>query len=109
MAARIRPGTQRARLLAVFLTGRRLHRFQAEDFGAHALHSVVSGLEADGLKFGRKPVTIPGRWGDARVLDYWLLPESLPLARSLLGLPAGAPKAGDLDEAGREYLKDSRG
>lgn len=86
---RIKPGTQRARLLGVFIAGRRLHRFQAEELGCHALHSLISGFEADGLKFPRRTVEVPGRWGIARVAEYWLAPESYTLARRLLGLPAG--------------------
>lgn len=85
----MKPGTQKHRLLSAFYTGRRLHRFDAEELGAHALPSVVSGLEGTGLKFDRRMVTVPTRWGsDAHVTEYWLAPESYPLAARLLGMVA---------------------
>ena len=63
-----------------------MHRFDAEMIGCHALHSVVSRLESRGLRFDRKMVCVPGRWGDAHVALYWLCGESRAQAARLLGL-----------------------
>jgi hypothetical protein len=102
----IKPGTQRARLLGVFLTGRRLHRFQAEELGCHVLPSMISGFEADGLKFERRTVEVAGRWGAAHVAEYWLAANSFDLARRLLGI---VPQVGPLSGAGEAYRRASRG
>jgi hypothetical protein len=102
----IKAGTQRARLLTVFLTGRSLHRFQAEELGCHALHSLISGFEADGLKFDRRTVEIEGRWGTARVSEYWLNKDSFDPARRLMGFKPRADVA-NMDAAAREYARAS--
>lgn len=98
----MKPGTQRHRLLSAFYSGRRLHRFDAEELGAHALHSVISALERAGLRFDRRMVAVPTRWGsDAHVTEYWLAPESYPPAAHLLGLAAhqSTPDALDYSKA----------
>ena len=74
------------RILGVFLAGRSLHRFEAEPIGDHALHSTVSRLQSFGVTILRKEETVPGYMGTpTRVMRYWLAPESVALARELLG------------------------
>lgn len=86
MISPLREGTKKRRVLLEFYTGQKLHRFDAEHIGDHALHSTVSTLERTGLKFDRKTVAVPTRWGgDTHVTLYWLAPESYPLAAQLLG------------------------
>lgn len=87
MISPLRDGTKKRRVLLEFYTGQKLHRFDAEHIGDHALHSTVSTLERTGLRFDRKTVTVPTRWGsDTHVTLYWLAPESYLLAAELLGL-----------------------
>lgn len=98
----IKPGSQLYRVLSEFHAGRHMHRFDAEKIGCHALHSVVSRLESKALRFDRKTVCVPGRWGDAHVALYWLAPESNPLATRLLGLDLHVNR--DVEPSGRAYL-----
>lgn len=104
----LKPGNQNHRTLTAFYHGERLHRFDAEKIGVHALHSLVSALEKTGLRFDRQTVSVPTRWGDdAHVALYWLAPESRPLAARLLGLATlQNPPQGD---AARAYLLASTG
>lgn len=50
------------------------HRFQAERWGDHALHSTVSGITRDyGVTFSREWCEVPTRFGQAcRVKAYWV-------------------------------------
>lgn len=104
----LKPGNQNYRGLSEFYAGRKIHRFQAEEIGIHALHSLVSSLEGRGLKFDRRTITVPTRWGaDAHVTEYWLAIESFTLAARLLRLVApSSPPQGD---SARAYLLASRG
>lgn len=86
MISPLREGTKKHRVLVEFYSGRKFHRFDAEHIGDHALHSTVSTLERTGLRFDRKTVTVPTRWGsNTHVMMYWLAPESYLLAAQLLG------------------------
>lgn len=97
-----RVGSQRHRIVSELLAGSRLHRFQAERLGCHALPSQISDLEKTGLRFDRRAVTVPTRWGaDAHVMEYWLAPESYQLAARLLGLRTPTHSHGDDVEAYR--------
>lgn len=97
----IKPGSQMYRVLSEFHAGRHMHRFDAEKIGCHALHSVVSRLESKGLRFDRKTVCVPGRWGDAHVALDWLAPESRLLAARLLGLDLHVSR---VEPGARAYL-----
>lgn len=104
----LKPGNQNHRGLTAFYRGERLHRFDAEKIGIHALHSLVSALEKHGLIFERMTVSVGTRWGaDAHVALYWLADESRHLAARLLGLatPSGQPQG----DAARAYLLASTG
>lgn len=103
----IKPGSQLYRVLSRFREGQRMHRFDAEVIGCHALHSVVSRLESKGLRFDRKTVCVPGRWGDAHVALYWLMPESIPLAAKMLGIDLHVERSAAPDA--RAYLLASTG
>lgn len=51
------------------------HRFDAERWGDHALHSTVSGLQRDqGIQFNREWRSVPTRFGKpCRVKAYWVV------------------------------------
>lgn len=104
----LKTGTQRRRLLNAFYLGQTLHRFQAEALGCHVLPTLVSEFEAIGLRFERRMVDVPSRWGaDARVAEYWLNPASRALAAKLLGVVE--PGTDAEKAAARDYLKASGG
>lgn len=104
----LKPGNQNYRGLSEFYAGRAIHRFDAEKIGIHALHSLVSALEKLGLRFDRKTISVPTRWGaDAHVMEYWLAPESYQLAARLLGLRTPTHSHGDAEA--REYRRASGG
>lgn len=106
--ATFKPGNQNHRALTAFYHGERLHRFDAEKIGVHALHSLVSSLEKTGLKFDRRTVSVGTRWGaDAHVTQYWLASGSRQLAASLLGL--ATPQNQPQGDAARAYLLASTG
>lgn len=108
MTKPLRTGTKTHRVLTEFFAGRKIHRFDAERFGEHALHSTVSSLEARGLKFDRKTISVPTQWGrDCHVTLYWLAPESYPLAAQLLGM--ATPSGQSQGDESRAYLLASRG
>ena len=96
------------RILAAMLM-RSLNTFQASsDLGTSCLHSDIAGLEARGLKFDHDPESVPGFGGvPTRVIRYRLRPESIALARSLLGMPNGPRPVADMDAAAREYARAS--
>lgn len=72
--------------LSNLLVGPR-HRFQAEIWGDHALHSTVSGLNRNyGLSFDREWREVPTRFGKpCRVKAYWVAAASRKRAFDLLG------------------------
>jgi hypothetical protein len=81
-----------------------LHRFLAERTARdHCLPSTVSELEKDkGIVFERKEVVVPGYSGEpARLMAYRVAPESLSLARDLLGLTVPSPAAQTLPNTPR--------
>lgn len=77
-----------AQVLAVFVSGRSLNRFDAEHHNDHCLHSTISALEKFNLMFCRMWEVVPCLRGQStvRVKRYWLdsTPENLNLARALL-------------------------
>lgn len=104
----LKPATKIYNTTSQFFAGRQIHRFQAEQFGEHALHSTVSRLETLGLKFERKSISVPTRYGrDCWVKLYWLAPESYPLAAKMLGLNMHVERSPAPDA--RAYLFQSRG
>jgi hypothetical protein len=108
MTKPLRTGTKIHRVLTEFFAGRQIHRFQAEQFGDHALHSTVSSLETLGLKFERKSISLPTRYGrDCHVKLYWLAPESMPVAAKMLGLDLHVERSPEPDS--RAYLLASTG
>lgn len=62
------------------------HRFQAETFGDHALHSTVSALKRDfGIEVSRDWIEVPNRFGTrTRVKRYWIAEQSRALALQIL-------------------------
>ena len=81
-------GTKLASMLANFMAGMTLNRFDAERHYDHCLHSTVSSLESYGLVFERRWETVPCVSGTKRVRckRYWLsrAAENVNLARALL-------------------------
>lgn len=75
-------------ILAAFLSGTSLNRFEAEGLHDHCLHSTVSSITAYGITISREWETVPCLRGRSRVRckRYWLdnNPENVALARSLL-------------------------
>lgn len=63
------------------------HRFHAETWGDHALHSTVSGMNRNyGLSFDREWREVPTRFGKpCRVKAYWVAADSRKRAFDLLG------------------------
>jgi len=89
MTKPLRTDTKQHRIATEFFAGRELHRFTAQQFGDYSLHSTVSSLESHGLRFDRKTISVPTRWGrDCHVALYWLHPASFGLAAQLLGIDA---------------------
>jgi len=110
MTKPLRKGTKTHRVLCEFFAGRKIHRFDAEQFGEHTLHSTISALEKTGLRFDRKTVSVPTRWGaDAHVTLYWLASESYPLAACLLGMEPRHHRITQTDDPSRDYLRASGG
>lgn len=72
-------------LLAAFVEGRKLTRFDAERLGDHALNTSVSNLEARGVRIHREQVVVQGRFGVIHCKRYELDPGSIETARQLLG------------------------
>ena len=64
--------TKRARILAAFIEGRELTRFDAEQLGDHCLPSTVSALQAEGIRIDRKWIAMDGKHGHFRCCLYWL-------------------------------------
>ncbi len=84
---RSRPPLKWKRVLAAFVDGRKLNRFDAaRELSDHCLHSTVAALQAKGVTILRETERVPGYMGigtDCR--RYWIAPESVALARDLLG------------------------
>lgn len=72
------------RILRLLVTGASLTRFDAEHHGDHCLNSTVATLGAMGVRIARKPVTLPGRFGNVRCNRYWIEPDGLPAALAFL-------------------------
>lgn len=70
-------------MLRHFAEGKRLQRFQAEQFGDHCLHTTVSSLQMKyQIRFEREWVRVPNRFnGETRVKHYWLAGDDLQKAR----------------------------
>ncbi|WP_374962806.1 hypothetical protein [Spongiibacter tropicus] len=70
------------RMLELFASGKRLHRFQAEAYGDHVLNSTVSDLQRrHRLYFYREFVKVPNRFGTPTYLAEHHL-EGQGLART---------------------------
>lgn len=83
-------------ILALFVRGYNLNRFDAENHHDHCLHSTVSSLQNGyGILIDRMSETVPCLRGRAtvRVKRYWLngAPDNIAAARSLLFM-LGNPK-----------------
>lgn len=63
-----------ATILALFIRGMNLNRFEAERHHDHCLHSTVSSLEDYGVRIARHWETVPCLGGNAtvRCKRYWL-------------------------------------
>ena len=72
------------RMLRLFVSGARLHRFQAELYGDHSLHSTISSLQQrHHIYFDRVFIEVPTRFGtNAHVKEYCLAGENLAKART---------------------------
>ena len=97
------------RILAAMLDGQARNTIEhGRELATTCFHSDVSGLEARGLKFSHERITVAGFGGSkASVVSYRLLPESLPLARRLLGM--ATPQNPPQGDAAKAYLLASRG
>lgn len=75
-----------ARVLAYFLTGASLNRFEAELIGDHCLPSTISDLVHDhGLSLNRMQERVPNRWGTpCNVTRYSLPADQYKPARAVL-------------------------
>lgn len=84
-----KPLTKMATMLELFLKGRNLNRFEAEDHHDHCLHSTVSTLQNGfGIIISRMSETVPCLRGRStvRCKRYWLdtSPDNIAAARALL-------------------------
>lgn len=80
------------RVLAAFVNGRTLNRFQAErELHDHCLHSTVSTIQENGVPIERRAEAVPGYQSiPTHVCRYWLAPEHYPKALALLRIKAVA-------------------
>lgn len=98
------------RILAAMLDGKPRNAVEhGRELGTTCLHSDINGLEKrHGLVFIHERVTVAGYGGSkTSVMSYRLAPESLPLARRLLGL--ATPQNPPQGDAAKAYLLASRG
>ena len=74
------------KMLKLFAEGERLHRFQAERYGDHALHSTISSLQKKhGIYFERVFIQVETRHGrPTNVKLYWLKGLNLIKARAYI-------------------------
>jgi hypothetical protein len=82
-------------ILALFVRGFSMNRFDAEQHHDHCLHSTVSSLQNGyGIVIGRVSETVKCLHGQAtvRVKRYWLdtAPNNVAAARSLLTMLGGS-------------------
>lgn len=75
-------------MLALFVDGKHLNRFDAESYHDHCLHSTVATLESLGIRISREWERVPCLGGRAmvRVKRYWLdaAPDNVAAARRVL-------------------------
>ena len=71
-------------ILALFIDGKRLNRFDAERYHDHCLHSTVSALERMGIAIEREWETVPCLGGKktVRCKRYWLCEHAENVARA---------------------------
>ena len=63
--------TKESMILSIFMTGRTLNRFEAEEYGDHCLHSTIATLRSKGYRFYDAWELIPTRrFGNVRVKRY---------------------------------------
>lgn len=73
------------RVLAAFVDGRSLNRFDAyRELRDSCLNTTVSQLERRGVRINRHEETVPGAFGAVHCCRYRLASESLERARELL-------------------------
>lgn len=87
-----RKQTKLRRVLAAFVAGRSLNRFDAaRDVRDWCLHSTVSELESKGVRIDRAPEVVPGHYGPVHCKRYRLAPdtENVAHAKALLGARNG--------------------
>ncbi len=74
------------RMLSVFASGQRLHRFTAEKIADHCLPTTISDLQArHSLSFSRDWLSVPNRFGtETRVRVYWLEGDNLERAQAII-------------------------
>jgi hypothetical protein len=73
-----------ARILQHLADGHALTRFDAEQFGDHALNSTISVLSKKGIVISRTPITLEGRYGVIHCNLYALDPDQQQRAREIL-------------------------
>lgn len=87
-----RKQTKLRRVLAAFVAGRSLNRWEAaRDLRDWCLQSTVSELEGRGVRIDRAPETVPGAYGAVHCKRYRLntAPEKVARAHALLGARNG--------------------
>jgi hypothetical protein len=89
----IKPPRKWQRVLAAFVRGESLNRFEAaKQYHDTCLHSTVSGIQDRGVKIERKDETVPGYMRiPTHVCRYWIAPDQRKAALNLLGIPEVAP------------------
>ena len=88
IAAKRKHISKQDKMLKLFAEGKRLHRFQAERYGDHALHSTISSLQKKhGIYFERAFIQVETRHGmPTNVKLYWL--EGLNLTKAITYIKA---------------------
>ncbi len=88
-AQQLRTGTKRAAILKTFIEigERGMNCFEAANrHHDYVLRSTISDLGKYGIRFDRKPEKVPNAFGKLTdCVRYWLSPNSVDAARSLLG------------------------
>ncbi len=88
-----RPPRKWQRILAAFVRGESLNRFEAaRHYHDTCLHSTVSGIQDRGVRIERKDETVPGYLQiPTHVCRYWIAPDQRKAALILLGIAEVSP------------------